>query len=262
MQLHIVLHERNLVLQRNALLRRGHEVAAQHVDEQIRSLGQFGILADFGHERAEHVGNIVRRKAVAHDAHTQMRHHFALLLETGLRTPLPPEENKEKDQRNNGDRKQPHDNGKTLLRGLLLIVGNEETLAEIGGVALVALLHFYHAAHHLAVAHGVGITVGKAVEAVGIFPKAMVGIMLGKAAIVERDVARRAELVDALRRCVSRFFYQAGVLRHFQVLIKTFYVKANAGVGVRHFLQPSQSAVGVSARLGKPIFSQTYLRKI
>ena len=69
-----------------------------------------------------------------------MRHHLALLLETGFRTPLPPQKSKEKDQRNNGHREQPHDNGKTLLRGLLLIVGNEKTLAEIGGSISITLL--------------------------------------------------------------------------------------------------------------------------
>ena len=95
-QLHIVLHEGYLVFQRNAFLSRGHKVAAQHVDEQIRSVCQLGILADFGNERAKHVGNIVRRKAVAHDAHAQMRHHLALLLEAGFRTPLPPQKSKEK----------------------------------------------------------------------------------------------------------------------------------------------------------------------
>ena len=261
-QLHIIPHEGYLVFQRNAFLSRGHKVAAQHVDEQIRSICQIGILADLGHKRAEHVGNIVRRQAVAHDAHAQMRHHLALLLEAGFRTPPPPKEGKKKDQRNNGHREQPHDNGETLLRGFLLIVGNEKTLAEIGGVALVTLFHFYHAAHHLPVAHRVSITVGKAVKAVGIFPKAMIGIMLGEAAIVERDVARRTKLDGFICRFDGGRFKHGGVFCHLQIFVKAFHVKADTGVDKSHFLQPSQSAVGISARLGKTIFSQAYLRKI
>ena len=122
-----------------------------------------------------------------------MRHHLALLLETGLRTPPPPKEGKKKDQRNNGHREQPHDNGETLLRGFLLIVGNEKTLAEIGGVALVTLFHFYHAAHHLSVAHRVSIAFCKTAISICLFPASVVGEMLGEAAIMERDVARRTE---------------------------------------------------------------------
>ena len=86
--------------------------------------------------------------------------------------------------------------------------------------------------------------------------------MLGEAAIVERDVARRTKLDGFICRFDGGRFKHGRVFCHLQIFVKAFHVKADTGVDKSHFLQASQSAVGISARLGKTIFSQAYLRKI